>query len=399
MTSVVVPFRLSIRLRLSLVVAGVIFLAVMAASAANGWRDLERSAKAKADLLEGAASGYAAALAGPLAADDARAAYEIMRGVRDLKSVLHVALIDKEGAIFAQIGGGARLRSRHDDLRTMSAFDLLSVENASVHWDVLKGGTRIGEIAILANITDLRAELLTSLMWTALAALAAILAGVAAAQAIIARLTRPIRELTAVMAQIGAKQDFSKRLALSPRRDETGVMQDAFNGMIGAINDRDARIARHLETLEATVQERTHDLRLAKEDAENANAAKSDFLATMSHEIRTPMNGMMVMAEMLASADLSARHRRYAEIISRSGANSLCNRVYMSSEIFWLGLLSIWKPLAWRNEIILSGGTLNSAFTLLNRIVFSRLPDWTIADRTTKTSAFLASLLRLVCHQ
>jgi CheY-like chemotaxis protein len=43
----------------------------------------------------------------------------------------------------------------------------------------------------------------------------------------------------------------------------------------------------------------------------------------MSHEIRTPMNGMMVMAEMLASADLSQRHRRYAEIITRSGASLL----------------------------------------------------------------------------
>jgi two-component system sensor histidine kinase BarA len=100
-------------------------------------------------------------------------------------------------------------------------------------------------------------------------------------------------------------------------------MGEAFNGMIGAINARDAALARHLEMLEATVEERTHDLRLAKEDAESANAAKSDFLATMSHEIRTPMNGMMVMAEMLAAADLSSRHRRYAEIISRSGASLL----------------------------------------------------------------------------
>jgi signal transduction histidine kinase/DNA-binding NarL/FixJ family response regulator/HPt (histidine-containing phosphotransfer) domain-containing protein len=78
-----------------------------------------------------------------------------------------------------------------------------------------------------------------------------------------------------------------------------------------------------METLEQTVEDRTRDFRLAKEEAEFANAAKSDFLATMSHEIRTPMNGMMVMAEMLASADLSSRHRRYAEIITRSGASLL----------------------------------------------------------------------------
>jgi two-component system, NarL family, sensor histidine kinase BarA len=80
---------------------------------------------------------------------------------------------------------------------------------------------------------------------------------------------------------------------------------------------------RHLASLEQTVEERTHSLRLARYEAETANAAKSNFLATMSHEIRPPMNGMMVMAEMLTSADLSPRHRRYADIISRSGKSLL----------------------------------------------------------------------------
>ena len=51
--------------------------------------------------------------------------------------------------------------------------------------------------------------------------------------------------------------------------------------------------------------------------------AKSEFLATMSHEIRTPMNGMLVMAELLATADLSARYQRYAEVIMKSGTSLL----------------------------------------------------------------------------
>jgi len=105
-------------------------------------------------------------------------------------------------------------------------------------------------------------------------------------------------------------------------KDETGLLAASFSQMITSIKARDQKLAHHMDTLEDTIEERTHDLNLAKTAAEEANAAKSDFLATMSHEIRTPMNGMLVMAEMLSSADLSTHHRRYAEIIARSG-NSL----------------------------------------------------------------------------
>jgi two-component system sensor histidine kinase BarA len=43
----------------------------------------------------------------------------------------------------------------------------------------------------------------------------------------------------------------------------------------------------------------------------------------MSHEIRTPMNGMLVMAELLNSAELPPRHKRYADVIVKSGQSLL----------------------------------------------------------------------------
>jgi two-component system sensor histidine kinase TorS len=92
-------------------------------------------------------------------------------------------------------------------------------------------------------------------------------------------------------------------------------------------------LRRHREELQVLIDERTRQLqdsnaRLqqevvkhaeAREKAEIANRAKSDFLATMSHEIRTPMTGMLGMLRILSAARLSQEQRRRLDVATNSG--------------------------------------------------------------------------------
>ena len=263
------PFKSpSIQRKLAIVVLCTSLLGLGIACAAFELYERTSFRRALTDELTALADTVGANSAASLAFDDRKSARDVLAGLSAEHHIVAACLYDSHGTIFAEYrrpGSGPEFQMPpwREDGATFSP------EALTLNRTVSMGGEKIGGIAIVSDLTALRAKMREYTEISALVLLLSVLATLFVSSRLLRLITEPILALAEVAGRISAEENYKLR-AIPQSDDEVGKLIDSFNQMLGRIQERDTALQEAKDDLELRVEARTRELQLEVNERKQA---------------------------------------------------------------------------------------------------------------------------------
>lgn len=184
--------------------------------------------------------------------------------------------------------------------------------NRLLVWASIPGDSNVARLEIVASLELMQQAIRKMATKTALYLAALLIVLLFLANQAARRMAAPLQKLNQLTIDMASNPHLTDRFEVRGE-DELAQLGSSLNHMIDSLQARDIELERYRQDLEQLVEKRTSELLIAVNDANEANQAKSDFLARMSHEIRTPMNAIVGLGQLLLNSGLNERQLQQQE--------------------------------------------------------------------------------------